>query len=399
VNGAEETPPTLATLRHAREQQQAVQRWLNSAGPFLLIFVFVATAYRAHPRLGLTGQGLVVTVALCGFAVGVLGARGMNRSSRLTYIAWALLVGASSVVLMVAQPSGPGSVGVLFGVLMVARRLPGRAGVPLSVAAFLILAVIDAIARQGAGVALLGAFGAFYGMFLLSGRLGVTNAQAERLLIELDQSREAEARAARLAERQRLAREMHDVLAHSLSGLMIQLDGARILAAEAPGDPRLPEVIDRAHRLGRSGLEEARRAIGLLRDEELPGPERLPALVSEFEADQGIPCALTVSGEPQELGSEARLAVYRVAQEALTNITKHAHAARVELALAYQPTATRLTVEDFAAANRAGGALAGDLGSGGYGLTGMRERAELLGGSLSADTTDAGFRVELEVPR
>jgi hypothetical protein len=102
-------------------------------------------AYRAHPRLGLTGQGRVVTVALCCFAVGVLGARGTNRSSRLTYIAWALLVGASSVVLMVAQPSGPGSVGVLFGVLMVARRLPGRAGVPLSVAAFLILAVIDAI--------------------------------------------------------------------------------------------------------------------------------------------------------------------------------------------------------------------------------------------------------------
>ncbi len=399
MNSDDATPPTLATLRHAREQQQAVQRWLTSAGPWLLIFVFVATAYRVHPRLGLTGQGLVVSLALCGFAVGVLGARETNRSSRLTYVAWALLVGASSVVLMVVQPSGPGSVGVLFGVLMVARRLPGRAGIPLSVAAFLILAVIDAITRQGAGVALLGALAAFYGVFLLSGRLGVANAQAERLLIELEQSRDAEARAARLAERQRLAREMHDVLAHSLSGLMIQIDGARILAAEAPGDPRLPEVIDRAHLLGRSGLEEARRAIGLLRDEELPGPERLPALISEFEADQGIRCRLTVSGEPHALGSEARLAVYRVAQEALTNITKHALAARVELALAYQPTATRLTVEDFAAANGAGGPLAGDRGSGGYGLTGMRERAELLGGSLSADTTDTGFRVELEVPR
>jgi Histidine kinase len=109
------------------------------------------------------------------------------------------------------------------------------AGIPLSVAAFLILAIIDAITKPGAGVALLGALAAFYGMFLLSGRLGVTNAQAERLLIELDQSRKAEARADRLAERQRLAREMHDVLAHSLSGLMIQLDGARPRAAAGPG--------------------------------------------------------------------------------------------------------------------------------------------------------------------
>ena len=125
--------------------------------------------------------------------------------------------------------------------------------------------------------------------------------------MELEQSRAAEARAAGLAERQRLAREMHDVLAHSLSGLLLQLEGARMLAAENPADPRLPEAIDRAHHLGKTGLEEARRAIGMLRDEELPGPDRLAGLVEQFEEDRGIPCRLIVSGEPHDLGSEARV--------------------------------------------------------------------------------------------
>src|SRR6202035_2212841 len=102
---------------------------------------------------------------------------------------------------------------------------------------------------------------------------GQAKQQAERLLTELQETRAAQAQAARLAERQRLAREMHDVLAHSLSGLMLQLEGARMLAAGDPGDPRLPGIIEHAHALGKSGLDEARRAIGVLRDDVLPGPE------------------------------------------------------------------------------------------------------------------------------
>lgn len=227
---------------------------------------------------------------------------------------------------------------------------------------------------------------AFYGMTFLALR-------HRELLVELEQSRAAEALAAGMAERQRLAREMHDVLAHSLSGLLLQLEGARMLVAGDPADPRLPDVINRAHQLGRTGLDEARRAIGMLRDDELPGPERLPGLAAQFQQDRDIPTCFTVSGQERELASEARLAVYRVAQEALTNITKHARPERVELRLAYEPAATRLVVEDFAAVG-AGATTPGD----GYGLTGMRERAELLGGTLTTDATPAGFRVQLEVP-
>jgi signal transduction histidine kinase len=257
---------------------------------------------------------------------------------------------------------------------------------------------------------------------LFTRRLDRDSYQIERLLIELEQAQQAEVKAAALAERQRLAREMHDVLAHSLSGLALQLEGARLLAAEDPADPRLGDAIDRAHHLARSGLLEARRAIGMLRDEELPGPERLASLVAGFERDSGVDCELTVEGDPRVLGPQARLTVYRVAQEALTNIRKHAEAARAQVRLRYEPDGIRLTVEDFAPQrhlvpaaawaaragqgsddHRASGGRQpgadGDGGSGGgYGLAGMRERAELLGGRLTAAPAATGFRVELWIP-
>ena len=126
-----------------------------------------------------------------------------------------------------------------------------------------------------------------------------------------------------------------------------------------------------------------------------PGPERLAGLAAQFQEVSGVPCQFTVSGQAYELPSEARLAVYRVAQEALTNITKHACPERVEVHLGYEPRGTRLTVENFAM-NWEPPRVASD-GSG-YGLTGMRERAELLGGELTTAMTRGGFRVELRVP-
>jgi signal transduction histidine kinase len=185
---------------------------------------------------------------------------------------------------------------------------------------------------------------------------------------------------------------MHDVLAHTLSGLVLQLEGARLMASREGADPELAEAVDRAHRLARTGLDESRRAIGMLRGDELPGPERLDALARDFERTSDVPCGLEVTGPRRERGSDARLAVYRVAQEALTNVRKHAHPERVELHLGYEPEGTRLTVEDFGAVAPAAAA------NGGYGLAGMRERAELLGGRLDAAATPSGFRVELWVP-
>ncbi|MHB1929396.1 MAG: sensor histidine kinase [Acidimicrobiales bacterium] len=388
--------PALVGLRRARAQHAATLRWLGLLVPVLLVLV-LAPAFRAHPGPGAAGRGLVVSICLAGFLLGALGMRATLSRSLWIYMGCLLLLLASSVTLMAVQAKGPGIDGVFIAVLFFARKLPGKASIVLSVVAFVFLGGIAVIADRGGGasVILVLVFGGFYVMARLAMRLGEANEQAERLLVELEQSRASEAKAAAMAERQRLAREMHDVLAHSLSGLMLQLEGARMLAVENPDDPRLRQAIERAHHLGQLGLEEARRAIGMLRDDELPGPERLAELAAQFEEDRGVTCQVSVSGEARPLDPEARLALFRVAQEALTNVAKHAHPERVELHLAYEPSATRLSVEDFTTTNGSSPAPTND---GGYGLTGMRERAELLGGTLTADKTRNGFRVELEVP-
>jgi signal transduction histidine kinase len=410
------SPPTLASLRASRAQQDTVLRWLRPLAPFVVIMA-TWTALRAHPGPGLHGRGLAVALALGGFVVGGLGAAGTlwrpslvqlaPQPSRvyagLVYAAFAVLFAASAALVWL-QPDGVSVAGIFLGVTLLSRQLRRTLSVPLIVVTLVCLAVALATSDQGSiASSILTAItlGAFYGSTFMATRLREANEVAERLLIELEQSREGQARAAGLAERQRLAREMHDVLAHSLSGLMLQLEAARMLAAADPGDPRLPQAVNRAHQLGKTGLDEARRAIGMLRDDELPGPERLAGLAAQFQQDREIPCRFTVSGPEHQLGSEARLALYRVTQEALTNITKHARPQRVELHLAYEPSATRLTVEDFTVLNGTRPATAGDgPGDGdGYGLTGMRERAELLGGTLTTETTSSGFRVELDVPR
>src|SRR5580658_717160 len=230
---------------------------------------------------------------------------------------------------------------------MLGRRMPRRVAIGVRIAAFILLAVIEVINSGGGSTSTLFAlivFAGFFGMMFLASRLGEAIEQAERLLVELAQAQGEQERAAALAERQRLAREMHDVLAHSLSGLMLQLEGARLLVTADPGDARLPGILERAHDLGKSGLDEARRAIGMLRDDDLPGPAGLADLAAQFHQVSGVPCRFTVSGQAHQLDAEARLALYRVAQEALTNITRHACPDRVEVHLAYEAGGARLTV-------------------------------------------------------
>jgi signal transduction histidine kinase len=387
----------LGTLRRTRAQQEAAHRWMRRLAPPLFVVVAVAV-FTSGRNPGLAIRDVGTAIAVAGFAVGGLGALRPRYRRAAVRVIFAVMLLASSAALMRLQLDGAGLAGLLAGLVLLPPRVPDRFPVAMSVAGTACLAaLVVAVSHDSPASALTGviAIAGFPGMTLLARRLGQANYQAERLLIELEGTRAAQAQAARLAERQRLAREMHDVLAHSLSGLLLQLEGARMLAADDPSDPRLAEIIERAHHLGKSGLEEARRAIGMLRDDELPGPERLASLAAQFQEVSGVPCQITVSGHAYELSSEARLAVYRVAQEALTNITKHACPERVEVHLGYEPRHIRLTVGNFAM-NSEPPQSAGD--SPGYGLTGMRERAELLGGELTTAMTHGGFRVELRVP-
>ena len=399
VKTAQTAVPTLEALRRARTQQDAAWQWLRLVGP-VIVALTALSAIESRPRPGLHGTGLGISIGIAMFAVGAFGAliaqRGRQRWVRPAFIA---VLFAGSVVLVRLQVAGPGVLGLFVAVALVARRMPARAGTALAGSVLVFLVVMTAGAGDGrpaiAGLLSAIAMASFYAVTLMAHRLRETNDQAIALLVELEETREAQARAAALSERQRLARDMHDVLAHSLSGLMLQLEGARLLASGGGDTNTLAATIDRAHHLAKSGLDEARRAIGMLRDEALPGPDELPTLTAQFEHDTGIACELTVAGEERALSAEARLALYRVTQESLTNVAKHAHPERVIVHLAYEPDRARLTVEDYAPDGRE---RAGAAEPAGYGLTGMGERAELVGGSLTAAPTQTGFRVELEMP-
>jgi len=214
------------------------------------------------------------------------------------------------------------------------------------------------------------------------------------LLAELEARRARDLAAAKTEERTRLARDIHDVLAHSLTALIVQLDGARmLLTQEGASDEAVGSVV-RARHLAQEGLDETRRAVGTLRGDRVPGAGMLPGLVEEFQLDSGLDCEYSVDGDPLELASPAQLALYRTAQEALTNVRKHAPTNRVQVHLHYATDGAELTVDDFGAAAPSKPNGTAD----GYGLEGMRERAELLGGSLEAGPRDSGFRVRLWLP-
>ena len=182
---------------------------------------------------GLPDRDVAVVLAVGGFVLGGLGALTARYRRAAVRVVFAVMLVASSAALVRLRPDGPGLAGLLAGLVLLAPRVPDRFPIALAIVGITCLAAVAvAVSHSSPTLALLSAIAivGFPGMTLLARRLGQANDQAERLLVELEGTRAAQARAAGLAERQRLAREMHDVLAHSLSGLMLQLEGARMLA-------------------------------------------------------------------------------------------------------------------------------------------------------------------------
>ncbi|MEU9041751.1 MULTISPECIES: sensor histidine kinase [unclassified Kitasatospora] len=215
------------------------------------------------------------------------------------------------------------------------------------------------------------------------------------LLAEQAQER---ARRARLEERTRIAREMHDVVAHRVSLMVVHAGALERIAAKDP--EKAAQSAKLMGEVGRQALNELREILGVLRmDDERP-PESdtlvgLPRLVDQSRA-AGMAVTLTVSGSRQEFTAEAEQTAYRVVQEGLTNAHKHAGGAQVSVLLAYAPNGVRVSVVN---ACPGGERAAAQLPSGGNGLVGMRERVIALGGTFSSGPeADGGFRVEAVLP-
>jgi signal transduction histidine kinase len=223
-------------------------------------------------------------------------------------------------------------------------------------------------------------------------------AQSARLAALAAQLRREQARAAETAvaeERARIARELHDIVGHDVSVIALQADAAAASLQSAPERAHAPIAAIRAS--ATDALAEMRRVLGALRadgDAELgpqPGVDDLPALVARSRA-AGTPVELVVTGTPHPVGQMVELALFRLAQEALTNAHKHAPGAPVRLTLAWRDRAVELRVTDEGPGPSANG-------SGGHGLLGMHERVRLLGGELSTGpATGGGFEVAATLP-
>jgi signal transduction histidine kinase len=369
--------------------------------------VVIITVSLASPRPGVgsaRGLGIVLALALAvaGWIVWMLaghtGARGGLNIGGLV-----LMGGAGGVLagLSVNSPAMAVGCAAAFSAGVRLRTEASLAIVAETVAAFL----IAGLAVGATAGALLGypfAFAGLWSVALTRREFMVRAEQAERTLAETRRAREAETHAAALAERARIARDIHDVLAHSLAAVSVNLQaaGGLLTAASLPADnPELTkaiECIDRAGTLTREGLAQARRAILALREDAAPLPDQLASLAAQYQAAGDATIQLAITGEPRPLSEQAVQVAYRTAHEGLTNARKHAPGQPVTLALAFEPGQVAVTVKNPLPPAGQHGPLA--QSGAGAGLTGLKERAALAGGTLEAGPAGGCWRTELRMP-
>jgi signal transduction histidine kinase len=211
-----------------------------------------------------------------------------------------------------------------------------------------------------------------------------------------ERERDLAAREAVVEERARIARELHDAIAHNVSMMVVQAGAERRVLDGKSGTTH--EVLETIERIGRGALTEMRRLVGMLRSDAgdplapQPGLEDLPLLVTQV-SEAGLPVELQIEGERRELPVGIELSAYRIVQEALTNALKHAGQAQASVRVRYGVDSLELEIVDDGA-----GAPA-PVANGGHGLVGMRERVALYGGRLDAGRRPSGgFAVRVLLP-
>jgi signal transduction histidine kinase len=235
-------------------------------------------------------------------------------------------------------------------------------------------------------------WGAWMAGTVLSIVCGMLVRQQAELVARLREAQAGLAERTRAEERNRIGRELHDVIAHTLTVSLLHVTSARLAVEYDPADAA--RALAEAERLSRESLEEVRLAVGMLhsgadsgRTTPLPGADGLPALVDRFRAT-GADVVLTLDGDLSRLHAATGLTVYRITQEALTNAVKHAPGASTTVTLTVGPAAVRLAVDSAA-----------EPGTGsGLGMTSMRERAESVGGSCRAGPGGSGWLVDATLP-
>jgi signal transduction histidine kinase len=292
-------------------------------------------------------------------------------------------------------------IALVSGAYMLGARTQGRVLAAGTIALIVALAV-DAIVEESQTVSALLFFTFFVvGLPVAAGQATRSRAQlADELAdraVALERAREGEAQAAVQEERARIARELHDVVAHDVSVMVVQAAAAKRIVEREPD--RAEEAIVSIEGTGREALAEMRRLLGVLRrgDEDLalapqPSLSRVDALLARTRA-AGLDVALERSGDDAPLPAGVDLAAYRVVQEALANVVRHAGAEHATVRLTYDPRAVVVEVVDDGRGAANGG------GKAGHGLIGLRERVDLYGGDFEAGPrAEGGFGVRARLP-
>jgi signal transduction histidine kinase len=377
--------------RHFRRQGQylAPLGWAVAA---LVVLVTVTS----KPGVGLSGRHLALALCLVVYVIEILGFPILRWDHVAARAGELTVLGATSIALAVLQPNGvselPGSAVVFIAGVAMSATFAAAIGVAVTGGITIALALsgsagLAVIAASALLCAVLGVTGGLLRRYRLS------REATEMLLAQLEDARDDQARAAATEERNRIARDLHDILAHSLSGLSIQLELVRRLAGNAQAPVELRSAIDGAAGLAKQGLVEARDAVSALRRDDRLGLDQLPDLVEHFRRDFSLVVDYAVEGTPRPVTPGLGLALYRVTGEALTNVARHATGASACVRLSFDEARVQLTVTDSGGER---GALATE-GSG-WGLAGVQERIKRLGGDLVAGPSGSGWSVVVSAP-
>jgi len=350
-------------------------RWAATAAVVLLVAVGASLSHR-------DAAGVVL-----GVAVGVVAALFLDATGwRL--LATSLVAAAAVALLCAGEPANIG----WFALCVLAGWCTLRAGVPVGVA-FTVAAAVVIVVEWAAVDEDPGWASWIAGTVFTVVVAGMARRQSQ-LIGELRAAQAGLADRARAEERNRIARELHDVIGHALTVAQLHVSSARLAVEEDPAEAIAS--LAEAERLGRQSLSEVRHAVGLLREDgasstttPLPGVQQLPTLVDGFRS-AGADVSYDVAGEPSRLPATVAITVYRIVQEALTNAVRHAPGAAIHVRLEVAGTGTVLTVDSEG--------RPGPRDRDGVGLSGMKERAEVVGGQLAAGPHGRGWQVRAVLP-
>ncbi|TDU05975.1 signal transduction histidine kinase [Streptomyces sp. 846.5] len=322
----------------------------------------------APHRIRLLGPVLGMVVAAGGLGCTLPHGDGMVAFA----VVGALVVGSDLELLPACIVAGTGIVTVAFGAIALGDGIGTTIGYPL----LLVVGLLLGRTRRG---------------------YQVQAEQSAALLAQYEQLQLQQRRTEVLDERARIAREIHDVLAHSLGALGIQIQVARAVLTDSQDIDKAVELLAAAQRMASEGLVETRRAVHALRTDQLPLDQEIARAADTHARRHGAAVAVDIDGTPRPLPADATLALLRIVQEALVNAAKHAPGQPVTVGLRCTDALTVVTVTNPVGHGPRPASNAGSI-AGGYGLIGMRERLRLLNGTLTAGPQGDVWTVTAQLP-